>query len=219
MNAALRRSWKRIFRIIRQPFSWLLTMYWRLREGPTDAIPVPPGGRAPSDNLQITMNLVMPLNDPTAIGRAEVMGAIAASIDELFVGLDNVGTVHFARFDIIRGNLCMLSVFDGDPRAYIRDFIVMFGGVFDALMEFVLDPPPTPSSENVEEFLDWIMDHDAFHVPGGITRMFPNLTSVEDAPRELVLMMKDEPDVQLGIYRGYGGFSVAQIREKLGVGW
>jgi len=197
----------------------ILAWYWSKRLGPIDAHPVQVGGFAPSDNVQLTMNLVMPLRSTTAVGRARAMQAIGASIDELFTGLDNVGTVHFARFDIIDGNLCMLSVYDADPRAYIRDFIAMFGGVFDALMQFVEDPPATPTDQNVEEFLDWVGKHDAFHIPGGVSAMFPHLDSVAEVERDLVRMMHANKNVQLGIYRGYAGYSAAQIRWKVGMGW
>ena len=60
---------------------------------------------APADNLQKHMNLVMPLADKTAVGRAKAVQAIAANVDELFTGLNNVGTVHTARFDLIGSNL------------------------------------------------------------------------------------------------------------------
>lgn len=199
-------------------FEDVLARYWTWRSPGLDPQPVPAVGWSPSDNLQLTMNLVMPLADKTAVGRATAMGAIAASIDELFVGLDNVGTVHFARFDIIDGNLCMLSVFDGDFRAYIRDFIVVFGSVFDALMAFVEDPPTTPCAHHVEEFVDWIAAHDAFHIQGDVSKMFPR-ASLTDVPRDLVVLMQEHPNVQMGIYRGYPGFSVPQIRDGLGVGW
>lgn len=197
----------------------VIAWYWNWRKGPVDADPVAVGGLAPSNNMQLTMNLVMPLKDKTAVGRAELMKAMAYSIDELFTGLNNVGTVHFARFDIIDGNLCMISVYDGDPKGYIRDFIVMFGNVFDALMDFVVKPPPTPSAENVDEFLDWIMEHDAFHIPGGIASMFPDLESMDYLARDLVLLMYEHDNVQLGVYRGCPGFSAAKIRDEMGVGW
>ena len=215
--------WSTIGRLIPKPvvhaFEDVLARYWTWRSPGLDPQPVAPIGWSPGDNLQLTMNLVMPLADKTAVGRAKAMGAIAASIDELFVGLDNVGTVHFARFDIIDGNLCMISVFDGDFRAYIRDFIVVFGSVFDALMAFVEDPPTTPCAQNVEEFIDWIAARDAFHIPGGVSTMFPNLQSLSEVPRDLVVLMQENPNVQLGIYRGYPSFSVPQIRDGLGVGW
>ena len=39
-----------------------------------------------------------------------------------------------------------MYVFDGDFRAYIRDFICVFGSVFDSLLGLVADPPPSPSA-------------------------------------------------------------------------
>jgi hypothetical protein len=49
-------------------------------------------------------------------------------------GLDNVGTVHFARFVIVDDNyICMFSVYDGDFTKYIRDFIATIG-VFDGVV-------------------------------------------------------------------------------------
>jgi hypothetical protein len=37
------------------------------------------------------MNLVMPLKDKTAIGRAQAALVIGSSLDEIYSGLDNVG--------------------------------------------------------------------------------------------------------------------------------
>ena len=47
-------------------------------------------------------------------------GAIAANKDEIYTGLDDVVTVHFARFVIVGANICMFSVYDGDFANYIR---------------------------------------------------------------------------------------------------
>ena len=92
---------------------------------------VAPGGprdsRQPTDNVMRTMNLVMPLKNKTAIGRAEAALVVGSSLDEIYSGLDNVGTVHMARFTIVDNNLLMFSFYDGDFRAYIRDFIVRSG--------------------------------------------------------------------------------------------
>jgi hypothetical protein len=73
-----------------------------------------PGGPRPavqpSENVQRMMNLLMPLKDKSAIGRARAAMAIAENVDEIFAGLDNVGTVHFARFLLIGDYICMISV-------------------------------------------------------------------------------------------------------------
>ena len=39
-------------------------------------------------------------------------------------------------------------------------------------------------------------------------------------PRDVILQLNANPNVSLGTgYRGYPGYSVAQIREKTGTGW
>ena len=54
-------------------------------------------------------------------------------------GLNTTGIVHFARFSIVDGNLCMFSIYDGDFSNYIRDFIATIGSAFDALLMFIKD--------------------------------------------------------------------------------
>ncbi len=202
---------------LRHLFERLLIAFWR-RAAPVKT-PAPTYSTAPADNLQMHMNLVMPLADQTPVGRAQAAQAIAANIDELFTGLSNVGTVHFARFDLIGGNLCMYSVFDGDFRAYIRDFICVFGSVFDSLLGLVADPPPSPSALNPEAFIDWIHRHDSFQIPRDLTSLFPEEKKLENLSRDLVLLLDENPNVQLGRFSGYPGVSVAQIRHGTGLGW
>lgn len=203
--------------VLRHLFERLLIAFWR-RAAPVKT-PAPAYSTAPADNLQMHMNLVMPLADQTPVGRAQAAQAIAANIDELFTGLSNVGTVHFARFDLIGGNLCMYSVFDGDFRAYIRDFICVFGSVFDSLLGLVADPPPSPSALNPEAFIDWIHRHDSFQIPRDLTSLFPEEKNLKNLSRDLVLLLDENPNVQLGRFSGYPGVSVAQIRHGTGLGW
>jgi hypothetical protein len=188
---------------------------------------VAPGGprdsRQPTDNVMRTMNLVLPLKNKTAIGRAEAALVIGSSLDEIYTGLDNVGTVHMARFTIVDDKLLMFSFYDGDFRTYIRDFIVTLGHAFDAVVELVEDPPPLPCWQHVDEFIDWVHEHDAFQLPDNAADLIqviaPDLTNLEDASRYMALQLHRNPNVQLGSYRAYPGYSVAQVREKLGVGW
>ena len=198
--------------------------------------PLPGGPRPsvqPSDNLQRMMNLVMPLKDKSAVGRARAALAIAQNADEIFAGLDGVGTVHFARFVLIGDNLCMISVYDGDFSNYIRDFIVSIGNVFDAVIALVEGGERiTPSSTHVEEFIDWICAHDLFQMPDFPTDLLA-LQAAASAqpdqgesdglrllPRKVILQMQANPNVSLGGgYRAYPGFSAAQVRRRLDLGW
>jgi hypothetical protein len=215
---------------MRALWSWLLQILERiviavwLRIQKTKPAPGGPrDSRQPTDNLMRTMNLVMPLKNKTAVGRAEAALVIGSSLDEIYTGLDNVGTVHMARFTIVDDKLLMFSWYDGDFRTYIRDFIMTLGHAFDAVVGLVEDPPPTPCWQHVDEFIDWVHAHDALQLPDNaadlIELVAPHLHNLEDTSRYLVLQLHQNPNVQLGSYRGYPGYTVAQVREKLGVGW
>jgi hypothetical protein len=195
-------------------FGSVVTAVWsQLTPAPTSA---PTASMAPSDNLQRPMNLIMPLRHPHVITRGELAKALFTATDEIVIGLNNVGTVHFARFDIVAGNLCMFSIYDGELTGYIRDFVAVIGHAFDEILGFVKDPPPTPVGHHVDEFLEWIEEHDAFQLPEEPTDITTNLAALQ---RQTLVLLHRHPNVQLGVYRGYPGFSAAQIRQHLAVGW
>jgi catalase len=213
--------------------TYVVVPFWA-RRYPT--APLPGGPRPsvqPSENVQRMMNLIMPLKDKSAVGRANAAAAIANNVDEIFSGLDNVGTVHFARFLLIGDYICMISVYDGDFTNYIRDFIATIGSVFDEVMKVVEGGDKlSPTTRNIEAFIDWVHDHDLFQAPDFPTDLFtlnkesgktprpegpPELRSL---PREFILQLHANPNVSLGGgYRGYPGVSVADVRRKFGVGW
>jgi hypothetical protein len=177
----------------------------------------PPASMAPSDRLQRTMNLVMPLKRHSLESRGLMTMALVQATDEVLTGLNNIGTVHFARFDIVDGNLCMFSVFDGELTAYVRDFVATIGNAFDRIFKHLKDPPPYPVRLNVEEFVAWVQAHDAFQMPELPTDLITrDLTSLK---RDTVVTLHRNPNVQLGVYRAYPGVSAAQVRHNLSVGW
>jgi hypothetical protein len=179
------------------------------------------------------MNLVMPLKDKSPVGMAKAVMAVAQNTDEIYAGLNNVGTVHFARFVLVDGNLCMFSVYDGDFTNYIRDFIATIGSVFDGIVALVEGGDSViPSEQNVEAFIDWVHAHDMYQAPDFPTDLLTgqgavnvgNATAVKDdlrlLPRTLILQLRANPNVSLGSgYRFYPGYSAAQVRHRLGVGW
>ena len=209
----------------------ILVPYWARR---TPVKPLPGGPRysvQPGDNVQRMMNLIMPLKDKSPIGRAKAAQAIAENKDEIYAGLDNVGTVHFARFVIVADNICMFSVYDGDFTNYIRDFIATIGSVFDAVVGLVEGGDEViPSEQNVEKFIDWVHAHDLYQVPDTVTDILRDQEAVSgDAsgtndlqalPRNIILQLHVNPNVSLGSgYRAYPGCSVAQVRQQFGIGW
>jgi hypothetical protein len=192
----------------------VLAAYWARKDPP--GYTAPPLSLAIGDNVQRPMNLVMPLRYPMAGGRAEATAVLTSATDEILVGLNNVGTVHFARFTIVKNALCMFSVYDGDFQGYIRDFISAIGGAFDAIMNLVRDPPPIPCAHHVDEFIEWVREHDALQLPEKPTDLDPDVRLLR---RRTLTLLHRHPNAQLGFYQAYPGFSAAQIREALGIGW
>jgi hypothetical protein len=209
----------------------VLVPFWAWKR-PTQ--PLPGGPRysvQAGDNVQRMMNLIMPLKDKSPIGRAQAAQAIAENKDEIYAGLDNVGTVHFARFVIVADNLCMFSVYDGDFTNYIRDFIATIGSVFDAVVGLVEGGDEViPCEKNVEKFIDWVHAHDLYQVPDTVTDILRDqealsgeasaTSDLRALPRDIILQLRVNPNVSLGSgYRAYPGYSVAQVRETFGIGW
>ena len=213
--------------------SWTLVPLWAwwtpvkpLQGGPHPSF-------QPGDNLQCMMNLIMPLKVKSPIGRAEAALAIAQNKDAIYAGLNNVGTVHFARFVIVGDNICMFSVYDGDFTNYIRDFIATIGDVFNAVVELVEGGEDVlPCEENIEAFIQWVHERDLYQVPDTATDFLRDQEALigdtaesgnDDLtllPRKMVLQLRANPNVSLGNgYRAYPGFSAAQVRHHMGIGW
>jgi len=73
------------------------------------------------------------------------------------VALNEIGTVHFARFAFLGNNqVGVITTFDGDFAVYINEFIDTIGDVFNALMAHVEDAPPLPVQTFRQEFLDYV---------------------------------------------------------------
>lgn len=213
--------------------TYILIPFWSWKTPVTKLPGGPPFSIQPGDNLQRMMNLVMPLKDKSAAGRALAALAIAQNKDEIYAGLDNVGTVHFARFVIVDNNICMMSVYDGDFTNYIRDFIATIGSVFDAVVGLVEGGEDViPSEKNIEKFIDWVHAHDMYQVPDLPTGVLRDQeAAIGDTgpsgnddlrllPRKLILQLNVNKNVSLGSgYRAYPGYSAAQVRKQFGIGW
>jgi hypothetical protein len=195
----------------------VLTRLWAMKDHPPSHEPV--YTTQPGDNLQRSMNLIMPLKDRSLQTRAALVAALASATDVVLTGLDNVGTVHDARFVIVDGNLCMFSIYDGDFANYIRDFIMTIGPAFDALLAFVEHPAPTPTEAHVEEFIEWVHRHDALALPDNAISIADDLPDLDDIERAMLVTLQANPNVVLGVYRRSPGYSTAQIRQALGIGW
>jgi hypothetical protein len=191
--------------------------------------------QSPEVAVQRTMNLVMPLKDPSAQGKANLVIAMASHRDAIDSGLNAVGNVHFARFSLIEGSLLMISTYDGSAEGYVREFARVLGDVFDDIMTHIADWPPVPFGPGdgfsvrryPDEFVEWVLEHDLLQMARDPAALFPPpvtenqladgiAQSAEDRLRGLLTRRRY---VNLSVYRGYPGYSVAQIRDALGLGW
>jgi hypothetical protein len=120
----------------------------------------------------------MPIKD----GGAEDLRALIEGLGEMPVNpvnaaLDELQTVHFARFVLLEDEtrLAVITTYDGDFRKYIMDFVDRLGGVFDQLLSFVDDwPPKQPVQTYRDEFLDYVEAHDLTCV-GTLYSAYPEL--------------------------------------------
>lgn len=76
--------------------------------------------------------------------------------------LNQVGTVHFARFVFLENNtkLALITSFDGDFDTYIKHYIELAGPLFDLMLEHIKDAPPLPVREHRDEFVEYVRQCD-----------------------------------------------------------
>ena len=195
---------------------------------------------SPGTVIQRVMNLVMPLKDPSPEGKADLVMALAYERDAITTAMDNVGSVHFARFNIIGGDLHLIAVFDGTPQGYIREFAAADGP--HVRRDHGANcgwPPPLIASSNgpvsvascPAEFVEWALRHDVPQLPRDpadlLNRTIKDRTERHERLPELRDMLREEleqsfrrnPNAHLSMHRAYPGRSAAQIRDALDMGW
>ena len=78
----------------------------------------------------------------------------------LFQAADTIGRVHYSRFTVLsEKTLLFLGDFDGEFDQLMTDLARLAGPVFDAILQHVDNPPPTPVAANVEAFVKWAAAH------------------------------------------------------------
>jgi len=79
---------------------------------------------------------------------------------ELFRANDTIGTVHYSRFTVLsEKTLLFLGDFDGEFGRLMADLAKTAGPVFDAILLYVDNPPPTPVAANIDAFVKWTAAH------------------------------------------------------------
>ena len=130
------------------------------------------------------LSLFMPVLPNTKM--LSIIEALALNQQQINTALASIGTVHFARFELLdtsKPNLipdlsqvnhasstlviAVITEYDGSFDAYISDFVAQLGSVFDALLGFVVGGAAlVPVSDNITSFEAFITTNDASrHAP------------------------------------------------------
>jgi hypothetical protein len=73
---------------------------------------------------------------------------------------DTIGTIHSSRFTVLNENtLIFIGDFDGEIGPLMTELAKQAGPVFDAILQHVENPPPTPTANNAEAFVEWVAGH------------------------------------------------------------
>jgi hypothetical protein len=116
-------------------------------------------GTSVAERAQSPFNLILPVKSWLDLKK---LGFVYDTRErEMVDAREALGTLHFARFVELHDHnrLGYFTVFDGDFRTYLGDFLPYFGPTFDALFKHVVDPPPVPCEKNREAFITWCSVH------------------------------------------------------------
>ena len=117
----------------------------------------------PPSFAQNPLTLIMQIRPPEHENAKLMREALTAWAQEQGgSGLDNDAKIHFARFVFLNrdSQLGIITSYDFSFEDYIFTFLKNFGGLFDTLFPFVVDPPPSPVAEHPEEFGAYVKRHD-----------------------------------------------------------
>ncbi len=113
-----------------------------------------------------------PLTLVMTIGSPEDFEALNARIHEIqsappeqnpiWMALDKLKIVHFARFVFLENNtkLAIITTYDGSFDDYLNEFIDEIGDVFNVLLQHMKDAPPLPIQQNRSAFRDYVKAND-----------------------------------------------------------
>lgn len=118
------------------------------------------------DPVQSPLTLVMTIKSPADYeqlnGLLKNLQAPPPDKNPIWVALEKLNNVHFARFVFLENNtkLAVITTYDGTFEDYIADFTREIGGIFDELLKHMVDAPPLPVKTHAKAFLDYVLAND-----------------------------------------------------------
>ncbi|WP_052494068.1 hypothetical protein [Nitrosospira sp. NpAV] len=116
--------------------------------------------------VQSPLTLIMTIRSPEDFQalNARILEIQAAPPERnpIWIALDKLRIVHFARFVFLENNtkLAIITTYDGSFEDYLNEFIDEIGDVFNALLQHMDGAPPLPVQQNREAFGNYVKAND-----------------------------------------------------------
>jgi hypothetical protein len=109
-------------------------------------------------NIQTALTAVMEIKRPTALHARALKFVLTHAYQQVVDILDQVGTVHFARFIFLESDtkLALITSYDGSFETYLKNYIEVAGDLFDLMLEHIQDAPPLPVRQYRNEFIEYV---------------------------------------------------------------
>jgi hypothetical protein len=125
---------------------------------------------------QSHFTLTFPLKSAT--DAKAITEQLPSLMPEFFKVQDALGTIHYSRFALLSDKtLLFLGDFDGEFGELLTGLAKSAGPVFDAILQHVDGPPPSPVANNPDAFAEWSADHLATAV--NVYTAYPDVTAKE----------------------------------------
>lgn len=128
---------------------------------PTDGAAFP-SGKTVQNPLTLVMRIKSPEDFQKLQARIQQIQAAPAEENPIWIALDKLRIVHFARFVFLENNtkLAIITTYDGSFEDYLNEFIDEIGDVFNALLQHMDEAPPLPVQQNRDAFHQYVKTHD-----------------------------------------------------------
>ncbi|ARO88329.1 hypothetical protein EBAPG3_011375 [Nitrosospira lacus] len=116
--------------------------------------------------VQRPLTLIMTIRSPEDFQalNARILEIQAAPPENnpIWIALDKLRIVHFARFVFLENNtkLAIITTYDGSFEDYLNEFIDEIGDVFNALLQHMEGAPPLPVQQNRAAFGNYVKAND-----------------------------------------------------------
>lgn len=124
--------------------------------------PTPTATTAVQSPLTLIMKIKSDADYQQLNGLLTHIQGLPAAQNPIWLALNKLANVHFARFVFLENNtrLAVITTYDGTFENYINEFIDAIGDVFNALLAHMQDAPALPVQQNRAAFQAYVKAND-----------------------------------------------------------